>query len=71
MILISKYQNKAEFRNLDDSAVISSDFPDLRTFCSLKDLHSLNNLSGLNDLDSLISSIKLLFLMIGSSLAPK
>jgi hypothetical protein len=30
--LFSKHQNKAEFRNLDDSAVISSDFPGLRTF---------------------------------------
>jgi hypothetical protein len=32
--LISKHQNKAEFRNLDDSAVISSDFPGLRTFAA-------------------------------------
>jgi hypothetical protein len=29
------FQNiKAEFRNLDDSAVISSDFPGLRTFAA-------------------------------------
>ena len=27
----SKHQNKAEFKNLDDSKVLSSDFPDLRT----------------------------------------
>ena len=33
--LFSKHQNKAEFRNLDDSAVISSDFPGLRTFAAL------------------------------------
>ena len=48
--LFSKHQNKAEFRNLDDSAVISSDFPGLRTFavCSLKDIYSINNLSGLD-----------------------
>ena len=26
-----KHQNKAEFKNLDDSEVLSSDFPDLRT----------------------------------------
>jgi hypothetical protein len=26
----SKYQNKVEFKNLDDSEVLSSDFPDLR-----------------------------------------
>jgi hypothetical protein len=30
--VFSKHQNKAEFRNLDDFAVISSDFPGLRTF---------------------------------------
>ena len=38
---------------------------------SLNDLYSLNNLSGLNDLNSLISSKKLLILMVRSSLAPK
>ena len=27
----SKHQNKAEFKNLDDAKVLSSDFPDLRT----------------------------------------
>jgi hypothetical protein len=32
--LFSKHQNKAEFKNLDDSAVISSDFPGLRTFAA-------------------------------------
>ena len=30
-IFFSKHQNKAEFKNLDDSKVLSSDFPDLRT----------------------------------------
>ena len=29
--MFSKHQNKAEFKNLDDSKVLSSDFPDLRT----------------------------------------
>jgi hypothetical protein len=43
----------------------------IQALCSLIDLNSLNNLSGLNDLDSLISSHKLLILMVGSSLAPK
>jgi hypothetical protein len=28
-ICFSKYQNKAEFKNLDDSEVLSSDFPDV------------------------------------------
>jgi hypothetical protein len=32
--LFSKHQNKDEFRSLDDSAVISSDFPGLRTFAA-------------------------------------
>ena len=30
----SKHQNKAEFRNHDDSAIISSDIPGLRTFAA-------------------------------------
>ena len=30
-IFISKHQNKAEFKNLDDSQVLSSDFPGLGT----------------------------------------
>jgi hypothetical protein len=30
----SKHQNKAEFMDLNDSAVISSDFPGLRTFAA-------------------------------------
>jgi hypothetical protein len=30
--VFSKHQNRAEFRNLDDSAGISSDFPGLRIF---------------------------------------
>jgi hypothetical protein len=33
-ILFSKYQNKAEFKNLDDSEVLSSDFPALRTYAA-------------------------------------
>ena len=52
----SKHQCKAELNNLDDSEVLSSDFPGLKNLCSLNDLDSLNNLSGLNDLNSLISS---------------
>ena len=30
IIFISKHQNKAEFKSLDDSEVLSSDFPGLR-----------------------------------------
>ena len=50
---------------------ILSDFPGIRNLSGLNDLYSLNNLGGLNDLYSLISSKKLLILMIGSFLAPK
>ena len=32
--LFSKHLKKAEFRNLDDSAVVSSDFPDLKIFAA-------------------------------------
>jgi hypothetical protein len=32
--LFPKHQNKAKSRNLDDSAVISSDFPGFRTFAT-------------------------------------
>jgi hypothetical protein len=37
----SNYQNKAEFKNLDDSEVFSSDFSSLRNFCCHIDLISL------------------------------
>ena len=50
-----KYQNKAEFKNLDDSVVIFQ-------LCGLNDLYCLNNLHGLNDLYILISSKKLLII---------
>ena len=49
---LSKHQNKAEFKNLHGSEVLSSDFPSLKT----SDLYSLTNLRGLNDLYGLISS---------------
>jgi hypothetical protein len=69
-ILFSKHQNKAEFKNLDDSessVVISQALKP----CSLFDLIGLNNLNGLTDLNSPISSKNFLILMAGSSLAPK
>ena len=58
-----KYKNKAEFTNLDDYEILSSDFPGLRMFAvsmtsTASTRPSLNNLHGLNDLDSLISSKK-------------
>ncbi len=36
-----------EFKNLEDSEVLSSDFPGLRNLCSLYNLSSLYNLTGL------------------------
>ena len=57
-------KNKAEFICLDDSEVLSRDFPDLLNLCSLNDLSGLNSLNGLNDLDSFILSKKLLILMV-------
>ena len=58
-----------EFKNLDDSEVLRSDFQDPRNLCSLIDLSSLSNLIGLTNLTSPISSKK--FLMVWSFLAPK
>jgi hypothetical protein len=60
----SKHKNKAEFKCLDDSEVLSRDFPDLLNLCSLNDLSGLNSLNGLNDLDSLFLSNKILILMV-------
>ena len=53
------------------SLYILSDFAGIRNLSGLNDLYSLNNLGGLNDLFSLISSKKLLSLMLPSTLAPK
>ena len=63
-------KNKAEFRNLDDSAVISSDFPDLRTFGASK-TSTASTTSVASMILQLISSNKLLVLKVGTSLAPK
>ena len=67
----SKNQNKAEFKNLDDSEVLSIDFPGLKTSAVSMTSTASATIHGLNDLYSLISSKKLLIVMIGSSLAPK
>ena len=44
----SKHKNKAEFKCLDDSEVLSRDFPGIRNLFSLIDLSRLCNLAGLN-----------------------
>jgi len=66
-----KHQNKAEFKNLDDSEFLSIGFSSLCDLCSLLDLTSLCDLNGLYSLKCLFSPKNFLVLMVGSSLAPK
>jgi hypothetical protein len=47
---IKKSPHIIEFKNLEDSEVLSSDFPGIRNLFSLIDLSGLCNLSGLNSL---------------------
>ena len=69
-LIFSKHQNKAEFKNLDDSEVLSSDFPDLRTSAaSVTSTASTTSVASMTL--QLISSNKLLVLKVGTSLAPK
>ena len=71
---LSKHQNKAKFRNLYGYEVLISDFPGLKTSVAsmrINGLYSLNNLRGLYDLYSLISSKKVLLLMVGYPMATK
>ena len=56
-----EHQNKAKFNTLDDSEVLSGDFPGLKNLGSLNDLSGLSDLSGLN---GLISSKNLLIIMV-------
>ena len=60
----SKRKSKAEFKCLDDSEVLSSDFPGLKTSATSMTSSGLNSLNGLNDLDSLISPKTLLTLLV-------
>ena len=46
MVFFQNIKYKAEFKNLDDFEVLSSDFPDLRTSAA-SHIYSLNNLGGL------------------------
>jgi hypothetical protein len=69
-ILFSKHQNKEEFKNLDDSEVLISDFPGLRT--SAASMTSTAPTTSVASRTSIASFYqKLLILMIGSYLAPK
>ena len=63
----SKHQNKVEFKNLDDSEVLSSNCSGLRT-CAASLTSSASATTGLKSLKSPISPM---ILMVGSSLTPK
>ena len=69
--LFSKHQYKAQFRNLDNSAVISSDFPGLRTFAASMISTDLTTSVASRTSTASISSKNLLILIVRSSLAPK
>jgi hypothetical protein len=58
-IICLKHQNKAEFKNLDDSEIPSCDFPGLRTSAA-----SMTSPASFHQK-------KLLILIVGSFLAPK
>ena len=65
-----KHQWKAEFKNLDDSEVLSSDFPDLRTSAaSVTSTASTASVASMTFTASFHQ--KILILMVGSSLVPK
>jgi hypothetical protein len=67
----SKHQNKAEFKNLDDSEVLSSDFLDLRTSAaSVTSTASTTSVASMTFTASFHQK-KILILMVGSSLTPK
>ena len=67
----SKHQSKAKFKNLDDTEVLSSDFPDLRT--SEASMTSTASTASAASMTSTASFYHFFIfnLMVGSSLAPK
>ena len=70
-IFFPKHQNKAEFKYLDDSEVLNSDFPDLRTSAaSVTSAASTTSVASMTFTPHSIKN-KILILMVGSSLAPK
>ena len=67
----SKHQNKAEFKNLNDSEVPSSDFTGLRTSAaSMTSTASSTSMASMTSTASFHQK-KILILMVWSSLAPK
>ena len=66
----SKHENKAELKCLDDSEVLSSDFPGLNT--SAASMTSVTSTASMASMTSTASFYqKILILMVWSSLAPK
>ena len=66
-----KHQNKAEFKNLDDSEVLSNDFSGLRTSAaSLTSPASATSMASTAS-KALFHQKNFLVLIVGSSLAPK
>jgi hypothetical protein len=65
-----KHQSKAKFKNLDDTEVISSDFPDLRTSeASMTSKASTASVASMTSTASFHQ--KFYSTMVGSSLASK
>ena len=68
--IFSKHKNKAEFKYLDDSEVLSSDFSGLKT--SAASMTSVTSTASMASMTSTASfHQKILILMVESSLAPK
>jgi hypothetical protein len=69
--IFSKNLNKAEFKKLYDSKVLSRNFPDLRTSAtSMTSTASTTSMASMTFIASFHQK-KLLIVMVGSSLAPK
>ena len=67
----SKHKNRADFKCLDDSEVLSSDFPGLKTFAaSMTSVASTASVASMTSKASFYQK-KLLILMVWSSIAPK
>ena len=62
--ILSKHRNKAQFKNLDDSKVLSRHFSDLRTSAA-----STASMASMTFTAS-FQQTKILIVMVGSSLAP-
>jgi hypothetical protein len=69
--ILSKHQNKAEFKNLVDSEVPSCDFSGLRTFAASMTSTALTTTMASMTSTASFHQKKILILMVGSSLVLK